>query len=390
MSGVGSGVAPLRTRDLRLDFFRGVALLFIFVDHIPSNVLSNFTLHNVGFSDAAEVFIFISGYTAGLVYGRIFDKDGPLRGTLRVWHRVWQLYMAHIFMFVLYIALVSYTMQTFSNPMYSEEMHVGDFLSEPHITIIRALTLEFQPTFLDILPLYIALLGFFPLLLLAVRCHWLLALVPAVILYAVVQRLGLPRLPAYAEGGTWFFNPFAWQLLFTIGALCGHPAAGGRGFLPQNKLGSKLLLAAAVAIVGFGVAVNLSWTLHRLYEPLPALLLGTFFPLSKTDLAPLRLVNFLALALVVERCIRSDHWLLRTRPAGMLVLCGQNALHIFCLSILLSLISHFILVEFDDRVPMQLMVTAVGALVLFAVAAFLDWFKSGVAGSRARPVEGVR
>lgn len=389
-----SGVGPLGSRDLRLDFFRGVALLFIFVDHIPSNVLSNFTLHNVGFSDAAEVFIFISGYTAGLVYGRIFERDGPLRGTLRVWHRVWQLYMAHIFMFVLYIALVSYTIQTFSNPMYSEEMHVGDFLSEPHVTIIRALTLEFQPTFLDILPLYIALLGFFPLLLLAVRRHWLLALAPAVILYAVVQGVvqgvDVPRLPAHAEGGTWFFNPFAWQLLFTIGALCGHPEVGGRGLLPQNKLGSKLLLATAVVIVAFGAAVNLSWTLHRHYEPMPALLLGTFFPFSKTDLAPLRLVNFLALALVVERCIRPDHPLLRTRPAGMLVLCGQNALHIFCLSILLSLISHFVLVEFDDRVPMQLVVTAVGALVMVVVAAFLDWFKSGVAGSRTRPVEGVR
>src|SRR5262252_5676808 len=57
-------------RDLRLDLFRGLSLFFIFIDHIPNNVLSYVTLHSIAFSDAAEVFIFISGYAAATVYGR--------------------------------------------------------------------------------------------------------------------------------------------------------------------------------------------------------------------------------------------------------------------------------------------------------------------------------
>ena len=61
-------------RDLRLDFFRGLALACIFIDHIPDTVLARFTLHAVGFSDAAEVFIFISGYSAALAYGAPLDQ----------------------------------------------------------------------------------------------------------------------------------------------------------------------------------------------------------------------------------------------------------------------------------------------------------------------------
>src|SRR5262249_13100597 len=149
-------------RDLRLDFFRGVSLVLIFIDHIPENVLSYFTLQATTFFDAAEVFIFISGFTASLVYGRRLAAKGALYATAQVLRRAWQLYVAHIFLFVLFIAEVSYTAAAFNNPMYNEEMRVADFLDEPHIAVVKALLLQFQPTFLDILPLYIAMLLIFP------------------------------------------------------------------------------------------------------------------------------------------------------------------------------------------------------------------------------------
>jgi len=163
------------SRDLRLDFFRGVALICIFIDHIPGDYLNYFTLSAVGFFDAAEVFIFISGFTAALVYGRIWATRGALIASVQVLRRAWQLYVAHIFLFVIFIAEVSYTVRTFNNPMYNEEMGVGDFLEHPHIAVIQALALQFQPTFLDILPLYIVLLLIFPALLLCLRRQPLLA-----------------------------------------------------------------------------------------------------------------------------------------------------------------------------------------------------------------------
>src|SRR6185312_10125347 len=58
-------------RDVRLDFFRGIGLWMIFLDHIPHDVVSWLTLRNYGFSDAAEFFVFISGYLVGWIYAPI-------------------------------------------------------------------------------------------------------------------------------------------------------------------------------------------------------------------------------------------------------------------------------------------------------------------------------
>jgi hypothetical protein len=91
-------------RDFRLDFFRGLALIFIFIDHIPGNAVADYTVRNFGFSDASEIFIFISGYAAGLVYMRATWREGIIFASARVLRRVWQLYVAHLFLFVIFVA----------------------------------------------------------------------------------------------------------------------------------------------------------------------------------------------------------------------------------------------------------------------------------------------
>ena len=209
------------SRDLRLDFFRGVALICIFIDHIPENYLNYFTLSAVGFFDAAEVFIFISGFTAALVYGRTLAARGVLIATVQVLRRAWQLYVAHIFLFMIFIAEVSYTVKTFNNPMYNEEMGVGDFLEHPHIAVVQAMLLQFQPTFLDILPLYIVMLLIFPAVLVCLRRHPMVALIPSALIYLEVQIFNVD-MPAYPAGSVWTFNPLAWQLLFVLGAMLGQ------------------------------------------------------------------------------------------------------------------------------------------------------------------------
>src|SRR5215469_17462933 len=130
-----TGRSSAATRDLRLDFFRGLALVCIFIDHIPENYLNYFTLSAIGFFDAAEVFIFISGFTAALVYGRALAQRGAVIATVQVLRRAWQLYVAHVFLFMIFIAEVSYTATTFNNPMYNDEMRVADFLEEPHVAV---------------------------------------------------------------------------------------------------------------------------------------------------------------------------------------------------------------------------------------------------------------
>ncbi|HUH84787.1 MAG TPA: OpgC domain-containing protein, partial [Stellaceae bacterium] len=257
---------PRKGRDLRLDFFRGLSLFFIFIDHIPNNFLGWFTLHSIAFSDAAEVFIFISGYTAALVYGRSLYQHGRLFATAQIWRRVWQLYVAHIFLFVIFTAEVSYAILAVNNPMYSEELRVGDFLQQPHIAIIKAMLLQFQPTFLDILPLYIVLLAIFPLVLLTLERGALWALLPSAVVYALTLRHGW-GIPAYPQS-VWYFNPLAWQFLFVIGASAGHARVSGRWPFPKGKWFSQL----AVAVSALAIVINLSWLIHRLYDPFPAIL----------------------------------------------------------------------------------------------------------------------
>src|SRR5580658_6227699 len=124
-----SSPAARGARDYRLDFFRGLSLLFIFIDHIPDNIVSYFTLRSFAFCDAAEVFIFISGYTAALAYAPVFDREGVAMGIARIYRRVWQLYVAHLFLFMIFSAEVAYTMRVRFNPLFADELAIGDYLS---------------------------------------------------------------------------------------------------------------------------------------------------------------------------------------------------------------------------------------------------------------------
>jgi hypothetical protein len=144
-------------RDLRLDLFRGLALWLIFLDHIPSNLVAWATIRNYGFSDATEIFVFVSGYTAAFVYGKAMRERGLMIAGARILRRAWQIYVAHIFLFAIYMAEISYVANSFENPLYAEEMNILDFLKQPDVTIIQALLLKFKPANMDVLPLYIVL-----------------------------------------------------------------------------------------------------------------------------------------------------------------------------------------------------------------------------------------
>ncbi|HEV3175971.1 MAG TPA: OpgC domain-containing protein [Stellaceae bacterium] len=360
------------TRDLRLDFFRGLSLFLIFIDHIPGNVLSYFTLRSVAFSDAAEAFIFISGFTAAIVYGTVLHQRGFLLSSAQTYRRVWQLYVAHVFLFMIFTAEVSYTLNAADNPMYAEEMGVGNFLNEPHVAIIQALLLRFQPTFLDILPLYIVMLAGFPLVILLIRRHPLWALIPSALLYGAVQRWGW-ALHLYPDEHPWFFNPLAWQFLFVIGAVCGDFQAHGRRVLPEPRWIPWL----AGGIVVFCAVVSLTWLIHSFYDPFPPILAQELWrpAIDKTNLSPVRLINFLALAVAAVSVLPRDSAFLAGRFARPIVLCGQNSLYIFCLGILLAVLGHFVLAEITDRLPVQLLVNLAGIVLMISAAFVIAWYK---------------
>src|SRR4029077_3276799 len=124
VSAPAIAVPVVGERELRLDLFRGLALWLIFIDHLPPNILTWFTIRNYGFSDATEIFIFISGYTAAFVYGRAMVESGVVVATARILRRVWQIYVAHVFLFTIFLAEISYVATSFENPLYAEEMGI--------------------------------------------------------------------------------------------------------------------------------------------------------------------------------------------------------------------------------------------------------------------------
>ncbi len=359
-------------RDIRLDFFRGLSLVFIFIDHIPGNFLSHLTLHSIAFFDAAEVFVFISGYAAALAYGHLLASKGFRIAVVHIYHRIWQLYVAHIFIFAVFAAEVSYSVLALHNWSYASTFRISAFVNEPHIAIIQALLLRFQPAFLDILPLYIALLAVFPVILVAIARHPVLALAPSASIYLLTQFLGW-HLSGYPTGHVWLFNPLAWQFLFTIGAVLGYSKLAGADWVPR----ASWLVKSAVMIAGLAALINISWVLHWNTGLVPAILSGTLgsYARDKTNLDPLRLVSFLALAATTVYFVQPRHPILRTRFANWLIACGQNSLHVFCLGILLSVLGRFLLATQGDDLLMQLLVTLVGVLLMIGLGTLVAWYK---------------
>jgi hypothetical protein len=240
---------PLRVeRDLRLDLFRGIGLWMIFLDHIPDDVVSWLTLRNYGFSDAAEVFVFISGYLAGYIYGPIISTHHFLAAIKRLWKRAAEMYVAHIMLFLIFTAQIARTARKFDNPMYKDEFNVANFLAHPDILIGQALTLRYKPVDLDVLPLYIVLVAASPLILWGLLRRPNVTLLASILVY-IGARVFDWNLASYPPGTHWYFNPFAWQLLFVFAAWCG---VGGLAKIePLIRSRAALTLAFAwIAVAG--------------------------------------------------------------------------------------------------------------------------------------------
>ena len=360
-------------RDLRLDLFRGLSLLFIFIDHIPNNVLSYVTLHSIAFSDAAEVFIFISGYAAATVYGRALQRHGGVAATGQIYRRIWQLYVAHIFIFVILAAEVCYATLNLQNQTYSEDFGIDNFVDEPQVAIIKVFLLQYQPQFLDILPIYMILLGVFPVVLLLLQRCLPLPLILSGAVYLLTLRFGWEP-HSYPDNEAWYFNPLAWQFLFVIGATAGFSQHSRWVFPGQGSWLPKLAIAITVAV---GI-VSISWTIHGAYDAFPGLLLRELSPLveDKSNLAPLRLVSFLALAVTAAHFVGRDSRVLRWRVAQLIIRCGQHSLQVFCLGIVLSVLGYILLTFFRDNILTELAIDLAGIVAMIGIAALLTWYKA--------------
>jgi hypothetical protein len=356
-------------RELRLDLFRGLALWLIYIDHLPPSLLTWFTIRNYGFSDATEIFIFISGYTAAFVYGRAMLEQGFVVATARILRRAWQIYVAHVFLFTIFLAEISYIATSFENPLYTEEMGIMDFLKQPDVTIVQALLLRFRPVNMDVLPLYIVLMLSLPLILALMRWKPDVTLALSAVLYAVTWQFDL-YFSSYPNG-YWAFNPLAWQLLFVFGAWC---ALGGARRM-SRILASPVTLWISAAYLLAAFYVTLTWYVPQIIHWIPRSIEQWMYPIDKTDLDVLRFAHFLAIAAITVRFLPRDWPGLKSPWLKPLILCGQHSLEIFCLGVFLAFAGHFVLAEGGGGAALHALVTIAGILIMWGVAWLISWYK---------------
>lgn len=375
--------APSSSRDLRLDFFRGLALVFIFINHVPGNSLTHLTLQAFGFSDAAEVFVLIAGYAAFMAYSGPLEREGFVLGARRVLQRVRDIYAAHLILVAVCASGLAVAARYFENPLYFEHVNLTPLNYDPLGAIWHVLLLTFQPGYLNILPLYIVLLAWFPVL------WWMLRRSPVGTLSLSVAVWAAAaawiNLPSWPETIGWFFNPFAWQLLFAIGAAAALGARRG-WTLPRHRW---LTVAAAVYVIGVAI-VAAPWV------NIPGLGLPRLVPLdwiptiSKTNLSLWRLSHILALAYLVAVTVPATSAWLHGAAARAIIACGRNSLHIFCLGTVLSFIGFAVMLEFGRSWDYQAAVNGLGVGVMLCTAIWLERRKAHrAADGKSRPAAGA-
>jgi len=378
--------AQTPARDVRIDFFRGLALIIIFINHTPGNIVGMFTPRIYGLSDAAEIFIFLAGLSSVMAFGRSFDRAGFPAGVGRVTQRVWQLYRAHIGLFIAVCGIILAANRLFAEPDYISRLGIGRFFQDPGGSLLDLLSLHYVPNYFDILPLYMVLLAAIPVMVLLSRISPALVVSISAFLYVGAVADGWNLVADGTTGRGWFFNPFAWQVVFVAGY--GY----GAGWFEVPRATRGRITAALIYMVFCAV---LALSLVRLDGDLFAGMRDILEPLArKTDLGPLRLLHFFALAYLVVSLLRAAPGLIAPRRAEPLALMGRHSLSVFLLGMALSFVGGIILDQAGLGLLPHLVVNGGGIALLWLWARGAAWF-NGQPWKRgrdlpARPAPAVR
>ncbi len=379
-----------RIRDPRLDFYRGIAMLIIFTSHAPNNFWGDWIPGRFGFSDATEIFVFCSGMASAIAFGTSYDRRGWVLGTARVLFRCWQVYWAHVCLFFallfMLIALDSFEFEK----VYVNSLALQVFLNNTSDALFGLLTMTYVPNYFDILPMYIVILLMMPLIMALsyVRIELVFGLIALLWFMGqtrVLQAIGLERitlgLPAsFTNDRQWFFNPFAWQLVFFTGF------ALVRGWIPTPPVNKYLVTLAAVITIGF---MSLSHVAIREWGFTWAQdwRVSNAMWISKSDIGFVRYIHFLAVAYLAY-AVAGDggkRLIVEGRTAlgkigkflvTVLTKVGQQSLAVFIVSMILSIFVGFVLDQTGDgHLPVALS-NILGWAFLIGIAYTAAWFKS--------------
>jgi hypothetical protein len=367
-----------KQRDVRLDFFRGLGMFIILIAHITNNPWTLYIPARFGFSDATEMFIFCSGMASAIAFGAVFARAGFFMGLYRVVFRIWEIYWVHIATFMLTLAAMFIINRTgwFARDEVNA-LNLAPFLKASGNQVIGLITLTYVPNYFDILPMYIVILALLPVMVLLSRVSVYLALAASVGLWlaATFSGLNLPAEYWFSNNSSrqWFFNPFAWQLVFFTGF------AFMSGWLPAPPRNRGLAIAAVAVLL---ISLPFAWyvTIGQ-SDYIKAWRSDWRILIDKTDFGFLRYVHFLALAylawlaagLAGENLTRTPFMQGLTR---ILTRVGQQSLAVFASSIVLARVLGAILNELGSGFWASLFVNVLGFFCIYAIANLVAFSKS--------------
>ncbi|MWB76587.1 OpgC domain-containing protein [Pseudooceanicola sp. 216_PA32_1] len=373
-------------RDLRIDMFRGLALVMIFVDHVPGNPYEAFTSRNFGFSDAAEAFFVMSGIAAGIAYSGRFLPDtlrrnGHWAAISPIWARAWTLYLVHVFLTAWAIAIFAWGASTFVLPELRQAINLRQVFENTGPALAGVPALTHQLGYVNILPAYAVLLVCLPAaIVLGLRRPWTLALLSALLWYAAGHfRLNLPN---YPNPGGWFFNPFSWQVVFVTGLLIGLALRRGERLVPRSPWLFWPALAFVVLVLVWVRVPAVAEVLNTGMAWLGAQ--GAPFHIvahDKTFVSLPRLLHILALVYVISSLgwVRS---LSGSRIAAPLRLMGRQGLLVFSLGTVLALTFQVMMAAEPDLSALPWVLPAAGVGLMLAAA----WLREEARRRMPRPV----
>jgi hypothetical protein len=362
-------------------------MFIILFAHIPTNPWADWIPARFGFSDATEIFVFCSGLASALAFGRVFDKAGLALGTARIAHRVWQVYWAHIGVFVAIFATLAFADSAIEGARYlRHDLNLGPFLDEP-TRLAGFMSLTYVPNYFDILPMYLVILALIPFVMGVERIGGRVAVLSLTCGLWLIAAFGLLDLPAetWGQGRPWFFNPFSWQLVFFLGF------AFARGWLRAPPVDRRLVgVAIVVLVVAAPFSCQYGWSCHAAYGAVPWLgemhgALGTL--INKTHLGVLRVVHFAALAYVAYAVAGPRGMRLRGVPGvSLMSLVGRQTLAVFLAGLWLAQ-ALGVALDIVGRNPTTVTLANIGGCALLVLAAALtEWFKAGPwSAKRPRP-----
>ncbi|MEM9497838.1 MAG: OpgC domain-containing protein [Pseudomonadota bacterium] len=413
MSQAGSGTANAAVlRDPRLDFFRGIAMYIILIAHIPGNEWTRWIPARFGFSDATEIFVFCSGMASAIAFGGSFARRGWWLGTARVAYRLYQVYWAHIGLF-LFLAMSLAALDTYGDfeKNYVSSLNLQHFFNDPATQLIGLFSLSYVPNYFDILPMYLVVLAMMPLVIAVARVSKAALAALSILIWMMAQgafmewagleqyHLTLPAEPW--SDRTWFFNPFGWQLLFFTGF------GFMMGWLPAPPVRRSLIVTALLVVLVSMLLSNVGFRLFQtpgvkaMYVSLTGCTetgFGACNPVfdwrqayrpwfNKSDFGPLHYLHFLALAYLAWISVGQGGRHLKSvasgaagsLPQGLLAVItkvGQQSLVVFVVSMALARFLGVALDMIGRDFAAWALINLTGFVLITLAAYGAAWFKS--------------